>query len=165
MLIGLDAFPDKKLTGKVIQVANVGQQRPNSDAKVFEVLVRVNESDDLLRPAMTTSNSILIEEKSDVVYVPLEAINVESDSINYVYLKNGKKQEVKLGLANSNDVIIEMGLEEGQDVFLSTPEWSQNTSISLLAELNGKRNLKIEEPISVPDSSMRTGYQVRPVNN
>lgn len=165
VLIGLDAFPDKKLTGKVIQVANVGQQRPNSDAKVFEVLVRVNESDDLLRPAMTTSNSILIEEKSDVVYVPLEAINVESDSINYVYLKNGKKQEVKLGLANSNDVIVEMGLEEGQDVFLSTPEWSQNTSISLLAELNGKRNLKVEEPISAPDSSMKTGYQVRPVNN
>jgi multidrug resistance efflux pump len=164
--IGLDAFPDKQLTGKVSQVANVGQQRPNSDAKVFEVLVRVNESDDLLRPAMSTSNSILIEEKSDVVYVPLEAINVESDSINYVYLKNGRKQEVKLGLANSNDVIIEMGLEEGQNVFLSTPEWSQNTSISLLAELNGKRNLKIEVPISIPDSSsVRTGYQVRPVNN
>jgi hypothetical protein len=163
--IGLDAFPDKQLTGKVIQVANVGQQRPNSDAKVFEVLVRVNESDDLLRPAMTTSNSILIEEKSDVVYVPLEAINVESDSINYVYLKNGQKQEVKLGLANSNDVIIEMGLEEGQDVFLSTPEWSQNTSINLLAELNGKRNLKVDVPISTPDSSMKTGYQVRPVNN
>jgi multidrug resistance efflux pump len=163
--IGLDAFPEKKLSGKVIQVANVGQQRPNSDAKVFEVLVRVNESDELLRPAMTTSNSILIEEKSDVVYVPLEAINVESDSINYVYLKNGKKQEVKLGLANSNDVIIEMGLEEGQNVFLSTPEWSKDTSISLLSELDGKRNLNREEVASVADSTMRPEYQIRPVRN
>ncbi|MCR9016069.1 efflux RND transporter periplasmic adaptor subunit [Aquiflexum gelatinilyticum] len=163
--IGLDAFPDKKLSGQVIQVANVGQQRPNSDAKVFEVLVRVNESDVLLRPAMTTSNSILIEEKGDVVYVPLEAINVESDSINYVYLKNGKKQEVKLGLANSNDVIIEMGLEEGQGIFLSTPEWSQDTSISLLAELDGKRNLNREEITSEADSTMRPGYQIRPVRN
>jgi hypothetical protein len=163
--IGLDAFPDKRLTGKVIQVANVGQQRPNSDAKVFEVLVRVNESDVLLRPAMTTSNSILIEEKSDVVYVPLEAINVESDSINYVYLKNGKKQEVKLGLANSNDVIIEMGLEEGQDIFLSTPEWAKDSSISLLAELDGKRNQEEDEVISKADSTMRPGYQIRPVKN
>jgi multidrug efflux pump subunit AcrA (membrane-fusion protein) len=163
--IGLDAFPDKKLTGQVIQVANVGQQRPNSDAKVFEVLVRVSESDALLRPAMTTSNTILIEEKSDVVYVPLEAINVESDSINYVYLKNGKKQEVKLGLANSNDVIIEMGLEAGQAVFLSTPEWSKNTGISLLAELNGKRNLNEDEVISQADSTGNQEYQIKPVNN
>ena len=163
--IGLDAFPDKRLTGQVIQVANVGQQRPNSDAKVFEVLVRINESDDLLRPAMTTSNSILIEEKSDVVYVPLEAINVESDSINYVYLKNGKKQEVKLGMANSNDVIIEMGLEEGQDIFLSTPEWAKDASISLLAELDGKRNQEEDEVISKADSTMRPGYQIRPVKN
>ncbi|MCL6261611.1 efflux RND transporter periplasmic adaptor subunit [Aquiflexum sp. TKW24L] len=163
--IGLDAFPDKKLTGQVIQVANVGQQRPNSDAKVFEVLVRVNESDGLLRPAMTTSNSILIEERNDVVYVPLEAINVQNDSINYVYLKNGQKQEVKLGVANSNDVIIEMGLEEGQDIFLSTPEWSKDTSISLLAELNGKRNLNEDDVISKADSTMIPGYQVRPVIN
>lgn len=163
--IGLDAFPDKKLTGQVIQVANVGQQRPNSDAKVFEVLVRVNESDELLRPAMTTSNSILIEEKSDVVYVPLEAINVESDSINYVYLKNGKKQEVKLGLANSNDVIIEMGLEEGQGIFLSTPEWSQNTSVSLLVGLNGKRNPNDDGVIPQADSTVKTEYQIKPVNN
>jgi HlyD family secretion protein len=163
--IGLDAFPDKKLTGQVIQVANVGQQRPNSDAKVFEVLIRINESDGLLRPAMTTSNSILIEEKSDVVYVPLEAINVESDSINYVYLKNRKKQEVKLGLANSNDVIVEMGLEEGQGIFLSTPEWSKNTGISLLAELNGKRNLNEDGVISQADSTGRPEYQIKPVNN
>jgi len=165
VLIGLDAFPDKKLSGKVIQVANVGQQRPNSDAKVFEVLVKINESDVLLRPAMTTSNSILIQERSDVVYVPLEAINVQSDSINYVYLKNGKKQEVKLGLANSNDVVIEMGLEEGQGIFLSTPEWSQNTSISLLTELNGKRNLDRDAAVSVADSTSRPGYQINPVNN
>jgi HlyD family secretion protein len=163
--IGLDAFPDKKLTGKVIQVANVGQQRPNSDAKVFEVLVRINESDGLLRPAMTTSNSILIEQRNDVVYVPLEAINVESDSINYVYLKNGKKQEVKLGLANSNNVIIEMGLEQGQNIFLSTPAWSKNTSISLLAELNGKRNLAEEEVLSLSDTTTRSEYQIRPVSN
>ena len=34
--IGLDAFPDKKLTGVVTRVANVGEQRPNSDSKVLK---------------------------------------------------------------------------------------------------------------------------------
>ncbi len=57
--IGLDAFPDKHLTGTVLEVANMGQQRPNSDAKVFEILIEINESDTTLRPGMTTSNNIV----------------------------------------------------------------------------------------------------------
>jgi multidrug resistance efflux pump len=33
----LDSDPGKKLTGTVTSVANVGEQAPNTDAKVFEV--------------------------------------------------------------------------------------------------------------------------------
>lgn len=143
--LGLDAFPERKLTGEVTKVANVGQQRPNSDAKVFEVTVVINESDPLLRPAMTTSNTIIAEELTDVVYVPLEALNTQADSINYVYLKSGKKQEVKVGLANANDVVVELGLKEGDVVYLSTPDWSGRTAVNLLEELNGKRNPSFED--------------------
>lgn len=155
--LGLDAFPEKKYTGEVIKVANVGQQRPNSDAKVFEVIVKVNESDPSMRPSMTTSNAIVIDKLEDVLYVPLEAINVQSDSINYVYLANRKKQEVKLGLANANDVVIEMGLSEGQNLYLSTPKWSENMAISLLEELNGKRNPDLSFSVSENTSEPEEG--------
>src|SRR5688572_20475747 len=43
--IGLDAYPDKKLAGAVVRVANVGEQRPNSDSKVFEIAVEINGTD------------------------------------------------------------------------------------------------------------------------
>lgn len=154
--LGLDAFPERKYTGEVIKVANVGQQRPNSDAKVFEVIIKVNESDASMRPSMTTSNAIMIESLNNVLYVPLEAINVLNDSVNYVYLDNKKKQEVKLGLANANDIVIEMGLSEGQNVYLSTPAWSENTSITLLEELNGKRNPELDFSIPITDSEVQT---------
>ncbi len=36
--MGLDAFPEVKLDGKVITVANIGENRPGSTAKVFEVM-------------------------------------------------------------------------------------------------------------------------------
>src|SRR5690606_20317987 len=52
--IGLDAYPDKKLSGEVKRVANVGEQRPNSDSKVFEVSIEIEGSDPTLRPSMTT---------------------------------------------------------------------------------------------------------------
>ncbi|MCC5937062.1 MAG: efflux RND transporter periplasmic adaptor subunit [Lunatimonas sp.] len=144
--IGLDAFPDKRFSGKVTKVANVGQQRPNSDAKVFEVIIRIHESDDLLRPSMTTSNAIIADQLDNVLYVPLEAINVENDSINYVYLKSGVKQEVMMGLTNANDVVIEKGLNQGDKVYLSTPNWGENLAVKLLDELNGKRSLDRDEP-------------------
>src|SRR5690606_2594225 len=57
--IGVDAFPDRKYTGEVTEVANIGEQMRNSNAKVFEVRIRVNEFDSILRPAMTTKNTII----------------------------------------------------------------------------------------------------------
>ena len=75
VFIGLDAFPEKKLTGTVIEVANMGQQRPNSDSKVFEISVQVYESDTTLRPGMTTSNKIVAEVLSDVIFIPVEAVS------------------------------------------------------------------------------------------
>ena len=39
--IGIDAFPEKKLSGEVVSLANVGQAMPNSDAKVFEVKIKI----------------------------------------------------------------------------------------------------------------------------
>jgi HlyD family secretion protein len=150
--LGLDAFPEKKLTGKVTKVANVGQQRPNSDAKVFEVTIVVNESDELLRPAMTTSNTIVAEEIEEANFIPLEALYSQNDSINYVHLKNGKKQEVKLGLSNSNYVIIESGLQIGDKVYLSTPSWAENVAVNLLEELDGKRNPDFDEISASPEN-------------
>src|SRR5690554_3582625 len=159
--IGLDAFPEKKLTGVVSRVANVGQQRPNSDAKVFEVIILVNESDPLLRPAMTTSNAIIAEKLDNVLYVPLEAVHVENDSINYVHRSNGVKQEVKLGLSNSNDVVIEKGLEAGDQVYLSIPNWGDNVAVNLLEELNGTRNLdKTAAPVAEDVTNAPAGANV-----
>jgi multidrug efflux pump subunit AcrA (membrane-fusion protein) len=122
--LSVDAFPDKTFTGEVADVANVGEQLPNSDSKVFEVTVEINEQDTLLRPSMTTNNNILIEELTEVLYIPQEGIFV-NDTISFVIIESGlglKKQEVKLGKTNSNFVVIEEGLEVGEELLLVKPE-------------------------------------------
>lgn len=123
--IGLDAFPEKKLSGKVISVANIGEQKPNSDAKVFQVKVEVDQQDTTLRPAMTTSNTIIAEVIPDKVYIPLECLHSQGDSLSFVIKKSGigfVKQEVALGKSNANDIIINHGVSEGERVYLSVPE-------------------------------------------
>ncbi|MEM8968153.1 MAG: efflux RND transporter periplasmic adaptor subunit [Bacteroidota bacterium] len=135
--IGLDAFPDKKLTGKVTQVANIGEQRPNSDAKVFEVTIEVNENDTTLRPAMTTSNAIITNYIENVLLVPLEAIHSQGDSLTYVFKKNGLstvKQQIALGPKGNDMAVVSEGLEEDDEVFLSIPNKADEKPIAYLEE-------------------------------
>ena len=120
--IMVDAFPEKSYTGIVTSVANIGEQLPNADAKVFEVLIKVDGSDPILRPSMTTGNKIITKTISDVIYIPLESVQAGTDSIPFVYLKNGNKQVVILGESNENNVIIEQGIEPETQIYLSTPE-------------------------------------------
>ena len=121
--IGLDADPNKKLNGTVTRVANIGEQRPNSDAKVFEVAIEVSQADTTLRPAMTTSNTIVVAEIPEALYIPLETIHTQ-DTLNFVFVRRGSRvmrQEVLLGLLNENEVIVEAGLDEADRLYLSLP--------------------------------------------
>ncbi len=123
--IGVDAFPELSFTGKVLEVANIGEQLPKADARVFEVSIILNETDPKLRPSMTTSNSIVTNSFENVLYVPLEAVH-SNDSLTYVYRRNNVKRLVLLGEENENEVIIEKGLKEGNRVYLSKPANSEN---------------------------------------
>jgi hypothetical protein len=118
----VDAFPEKAYTGVVTSVANIGEQLPNTDAKVFEVNIEVDGSDPILRPAMTTGNKIVTKTIKDVTYIPLECVQAGTDSIPFVYTKSGHKQVVVLGESNENNVVVTKGLESGIQIYLSVPQ-------------------------------------------
>jgi len=119
--VGVDAFPEKKYTGEVVEVANIGEQLPNTDAKVFEVVIKVNEYDPILRPSMTTSNQIITNVYDTVKFVPLESVHAE-DSMSFVYTKKGKKQIIVTGEMNENNIIVEKGLDVDEEIYLSIPD-------------------------------------------
>lgn len=145
--IGIDAFPDKKYTGQIIEVANIGEQLQNTDAKVFEVVIYVDQSDSIMRPAMTTSNQIITNVYDEVLFLPLEAIHNE-DSLSFVYTKSNKKQVIVPGESNENYIIIEQGLEEGDAVYLSVPENLDKYKLAgedLISVIKERERLKKEE--------------------
>ncbi len=150
--IGLDAYPDKKLSGQVINVANVGEQRPNSDAKVFQVDVQIAGTDPSLRPAMTTSNKIITMVFDSVLFVPLECLHSVADSITYVYKREGMntvKQEIMLGETNANDAVILAGLQVNDRLHLSIPA-SISGDVRLIPEMDGKRRKPEPKQDEVP---------------
>lgn len=125
----VDAFPGKKYSGKVIYVANIGEQLPNADAKVFEISIKVNEYDPVLRPAMTTGNLIEIAHFKDTLFLPLEAVHGAADSTTYVITTKNKRKVVITGAKNDTHIIIDKGLQLGEEVYLSVPEGSAKYSL------------------------------------
>ncbi|MFA6540096.1 MAG: HlyD family efflux transporter periplasmic adaptor subunit [Bacteroidota bacterium] len=135
VVLRLDADPNKKLTGIITQAANIGEQRPNSDSKVFEVRIEINERDTTLRPSMTTANEILVAKIPHALSIPLECIHTE-DSTTFIYLKQSgvTKQEVKLGRQNDNSTIVLQGLGDHDEVYLSPPNDAAQLSLHRLKD-------------------------------
>jgi hypothetical protein len=121
--ITLDADPTKKLDGVVTAIANVGEQRPNQDSKVFEVKVQVTKPDTTLRPGMTTANAIEVASLPSVLSVPLEAV-VNEAGFSYVYKKDGShvvKQMIESGTTNDNEMVVKRGVTQEDHVLLTVP--------------------------------------------
>jgi RND family efflux transporter MFP subunit len=151
--ISLDADPSKKLPGKVTEIANVGEQRPNQDSKVFEVKIEVMKADTTLRPGMTTSNAIETASIANVLSVPLEAL-VSEGGYSYVYKKNGRsvvKQMIETGITNDNEIVVRQGLSSEDRVLLSPP-----------ADKNGIKTVTIPglKPVVAPTSGADTAKSV-----
>jgi multidrug efflux pump subunit AcrA (membrane-fusion protein) len=135
--ISLDADASKKLDGVVTQIANVGEQRPNQDSKVFEVKIQVTKADTTLRPGMTTSNAIETASVPNVLSVPLEAVIVEG-GYSFVYKKNGShivKQQIETGITNDNEIVVKQGLAKDDHVLLAPPTDKTGISTSTIPGL------------------------------
>jgi multidrug efflux pump subunit AcrA (membrane-fusion protein) len=122
VIMTIDAMPGKSWTGVVTSVANIGEVLGNSDAKMFEVLVKVNGINTELRPAMTTYNKIIIKSFENVVYIPTECVHTGTDGIAFVYKKNKTRQIVVLGEMNEKNTIVKQGLEAGTSLYLIAPD-------------------------------------------
>jgi hypothetical protein len=163
----VDAFPERSYTGVVTSVANIGEQLPNADAKVFEVQVKVNGSDAILRPSMTTGNKIITKTIEEVTYLPLESVQTGVDSIPFVYTKKGDKQIVVLGEANENNVVVEQGLEEGTMIYLSTPESTDKFRMEgedLIAVNQERARARKEEERKAREEAQRANQESFPMS-
>jgi RND family efflux transporter MFP subunit len=150
--LSLDADPSKRLTGKVKSVANVGEQRPNADAKVFEVVVAVEGRDTTLLPGMTTSNGVEIAAIPDAIFIPLEAMAVV-DSVPIVYTRSGGRlvrQEIETGAMNENEIVVRRGLAAGDRVLLVAPSGAASLPLIRL------------EPGKTPDPDAIQGDTAQP---
>ena len=141
----IDAFPNKEFDGKVISIANIGQNVAGSNAKVFKIEIKVLDRDKNLRPAMTSNNTILTASTVDTLYVPTETI-FSNDTLNWVYVSNKKtyKQIVRIGNQNESHSIIIEGLAEGDKILWNHPKNANELDIKGMEIYEREKAEKIE---------------------
>ncbi len=121
--VRVDAYPDLRLSGEVTLVGTLArEEKERRGAKFFAVTVLINESEPRLRPGMTARVEILVEERQDAIFVPLEAVfEKEGRHVVYPATRHPREREVVLGPSNADFVVIEKGLAPGERVLLRDP--------------------------------------------
>lgn len=125
-----DAFPDKKFTGKVSSVSQIGREKGSgSNIKVFETIVDITKTEDILKPGITTTNKIIVDQLKDVASIPLDAV-FEKEGKTFCYIADGRsfsRKEIKVGAKNDNFIVVKEGTSPGMRVALRNPEESPET--------------------------------------
>ncbi|MGD9931121.1 MAG: efflux RND transporter periplasmic adaptor subunit [Mangrovibacterium sp.] len=119
----VDALPEKNFSGKVVKIANMGEDKSGVDMKVFKVIIRFDHADPDLKPGMTCNNDIVVESYTNVLLAPLQSV-FKSGQSPIVYLKRGGEivpQPVELGAEDQVNVVVLKGLEEGDRLLLYEP--------------------------------------------
>jgi len=130
-VVQFDAHEGLELTGHISSIGNVAIDREASAGgtiiqtegfsgqKVFEVLVQLDEVDPRLRPGITAQVRIVLDSRTGVLTIPIEAIQTEDAVTSVLVLTpDGRStlRQVKLGDHNSTDVIVLEGLQSGERV-------------------------------------------------
>lgn len=122
--VKLDAYSDTVFSAEVTKIANLAESKNGKDKiKVFPIETLIDGTSPKLLPGMTVSCSIIIDEIKDQLLVPADAL-YSKKNIHWVYVKEGssfKKKEVTIGPSNSDYVVINEGIEEGDKLALTNP--------------------------------------------
>lgn len=142
--IKLEAFPEPTFHGEVIEVAALARtEEGGSQAKLFDILVRIEESDPVLKPGMTAKSRIIIDRLQDQTWLPIESVFQREDE-SIVWEKDGsswRATRVELGQRNDDHVIIKSGIAPGSIVALVDPTSVETDKPEKMTSKNGENNL------------------------
>ena len=119
----LDAFPEQRLTGIVLSVANFPQEiERGNPTKYFSLTMSINEQESAsLQPGRKLTATISVSEPVTKLAIPIQSVEYDNEEA-YVYLaKRGDfvRHPVVTGRKNLHFIEVTQGLDSGDQIALS----------------------------------------------
>ncbi len=125
--VRVDAEPGKELDGRVAELAvlpDSSSSRYTPNLKVYPCTIHINGYHPWMKPGMNAKVEIIVDQLADVLYVPVQSIEVEQDH-HFCYISNNgnlERREISTGLFNDEFIEVRDGLKGGEAVALSLPK-------------------------------------------
>lgn len=137
----LTADETRTYTGKITKIDSIGSYA--SSGSTFTATVEF-KNDGNIKLGMTASCTVILEEASDVIAVPIAAVQ-ETDNNKYVVVvkEDGTTEniEIETGISNDNYVEVKSGLNGGETVqVVSTTTTSSGRNSSSLNGMMGSQS-------------------------
>jgi HlyD family secretion protein len=126
-LIRVDAEPGKVLEGRVAELAMLpdsSSSRYTPNLKVYPATVHIIGTHPWMKPGMNAKVEVIVDQLADVVYVPVQSIEVQDDN-HFCYVNEGSglaRRNVVTGLFNDEFIEVREGLRSGELVALAVPK-------------------------------------------
>ncbi len=144
--IEISSRPDQKFKGVISYVSSVPMagRWPNMDLKEYEAEIKLTDDAEIinkLRPGLTAQIEILVENRENVLQVPLQAVLAVADKqFAYVLTDRGAdRRDVVLGPSNQSYVEIKSGVQAGELVVMNARSQFADQIAMLEAELNANK--------------------------
>ncbi len=117
----LETWPDQEIASEITAIAPSATTELGSSVVVYEVHVRLGQTDLPVRVGMTANANLITAEKKDVLLVPNQAINVDRTSGKYsvnLLLADGQTEEapITIGLRDGRNTEVTSGLNAGDEL-------------------------------------------------
>lgn len=127
--IKIGALNDAMIMGKVTKIDTIGQTTQNVVS--YNAEISFDEQNELLKPGMSVTATIITNVKQDVIIVSSGAIKSQNGNSYVEILNDGatnpRQVSVELGLANDTKTEIISGLKEGDKVITQTIDSTATT--------------------------------------
>src|SRR5690348_3325531 len=160
--VKVDAYGDRKFHGTVYQIANTGTTTgagTQEEVTNFQVKIRIDDHDVLLRPGLSCTADIETDMVKDVVAVPMQAVTIRTGDSNLSPEEIEKKKQ-KLAQRDKSDNSAEL-VNERQEKATQKEEREKLAKVVFLKKGSKAQSIKVTTGIA-DDTYMEIKSGVQP---
>lgn len=116
-------FPEEQYSAEVVSISDAAVTQTSTSGKeaVVEVILKVLDANEKIKPGYTVKASVVTETVEDAIQIPYDAVLADEEGNEYIYVVSQHRaviQPITAVKEYTSGIVIEESLEEGTSIIL-----------------------------------------------